>query len=250
MKYLYWFCVAAVICGGVAVSVYFGAQSKTIPKISLSYFSDDKEISEAILKRLRLEIINSPHLALGVEPERAEHLKIWKTFLLQATQDPQTGYQKIFIDEDLFHFMSPEEKIEWGAAEQVSFKNDLENYSHRIQEALKSNARVVIIAPNIYTFQTLANSPAHLLKETLKTPITSISTTFIPVQDGDQEKMMFPCVTDSELDTTSTGALGCLIQQKSVMIRRKVKDNGKTIGLLDLSGESDYLLFINDRKSK
>ena len=89
-----------VVIAGFSLIIYFGMQPRPVGKINLSTFESTEILADAVLMRLREEIMKSPVLFLGIQPDNKEHLKIWQKFI-EKNQDPKMKYSVIVIDKFL-----------------------------------------------------------------------------------------------------------------------------------------------------
>lgn len=244
MKYLYWIGVVVVLVSGIALSVYFGVGSKTLPKITPSYFDQEAGMAQAIAQRLRLEIMAAPVLFLGVEDGRPEQVQLWKDFYQTTAQDPQLAYQYVIIDSEL------KENIAEGVFPGslfMSVNEETQRLNEIIKETQSKKQRVLVITPNIFATGLLTAGPIQRLRSEFSSPeaavkITGFTTAFLPASEADF-KQMIPCSTNPN-DRLGTGKLGCLIQQKFKTIRRKLQFKRNFTALMDLIGQDDYLVLI------
>lgn len=242
MKYLYWICAGAVLIAGVAASLYFGIQPRTLPKITPSYFQDEQGMAKAISQRLHQELFDYDFLFLGAEPGRPEHLNLWLSFLEEQKSSVQSEYPFVIVDPEYKATLSPEDAKRLVADKEISLKDSVEEIAQIIKNAREQKKRVAYIAPNLYTARMLPRSPVSRLKNEFQVKTASFSAVFFPLKPEDENQMMFQCSTD-EQDTLGTGKLGCAITQKYRVVRRKLKPKMNFTGLMDLTGEDDYLVF-------
>lgn len=242
MKYLYWIGAAIVLIGGLVASLYFGIQPRTLPKITASYFQTEDEMAKAISQRLRQELFNYDFLFLGAEPGRPEHLRLWLSFLEEQKKEVGGAYTVLIVDPEYKATLSTEDLKLLTADQEISLKDSVAEVAEVIKNARVQKKRVAYLAPNLYTAQMLQQSPTQRLKHEFQLKTASFSAVYFPMTPEEENNLLFPCSTD-EKDYLGTGKLGCAVIQKYRVIRRKLKPKLNFTGLMDLTGESDYLVF-------
>lgn len=242
MKYLYWIGVVVVLIGGLVASLYFGIQPRTLPKITTSYFQSEDEMAKAISQRLRQELFDYDILFLGAEPGRPEHFKMWLSFLAEQKKEAASAYPVLIVDPEYKASLSAEDSKLLSGAQEMSLKNSIADVAEVVKNARTQQRRVAFLAPNLYTSQMLQQSPTHRLKQEFQLRTASFSAVYFPFTEKEEGQLLFPCSTD-EKDYLGTGKLGCAVTQKYRVIRRKLKPKLNFTGLMDLTGENDYLVF-------
>jgi hypothetical protein len=237
----------AVITVGIFFSLKFGSQTKSVPKIKLSYFVDEFELAQAIHKRLNLEFRQAQVYVLGVEPNHDEHVQLWQNFLKISQTQPDLQVKNFIIEKALFESLSEERKQFLSQFKIVDLKSELNQMLDFLNEQSLKNMKTMILVPNVYSFKILESSPFKKINNLqLEKNMIHLSASFFPEQPEDLAKMMFPCKSQ-ESDVEGTAKLGCIIQNKAATVRRKIKANQKMIGLMDLIGQNDYLVMIKKR---
>lgn len=248
-KFLYLYLAAAftVIGLGIFLSLQFGSQPRTLPEITLNYFTDEKELAESIQNRLDVELGQASVYILGVEPHRPEHIKLWLEYIKLAQVQPNKMVHHFLIENDLFNSLNEELKAHFNEFQKFDLKSQANELFGGLQSIVKQGQKALIITPNVYSFKILDSSPFKLVQDpVLKAGMINISAAFLPVQPEDLSQMMFPCKSQ-ESDRDGTAHLGCIIQNKAASVRRKVKANQKMVGLMDLIGENDHLVLMKSR---
>lgn len=236
---LFW--VLAVFMVATTVFVYFflGETSKTLPKIKLSYFSDEKEVAQSVVKRLSQELAQNNFIWLGVEPEKNEQLEIVES--LKNELEKNSPFAHVIVDEELKLSSDFVKKIK--ANQVVILKENLSVIGEKLKDLEKENQRYLIITAAIYSNSVLKQNPINILKEKFLIRPMTFSMAYFPASTDEERNMIFPCRTD---DKSGTADWGCLIVNKARFSRRKFEFQNKKpwSGLMDLSGENDYILML------
>lgn len=251
---LFWFLFGTLFLSGVGISVYFSLEPRTLPKIKLSGVATPKGFSDAVHLRLFQELQNVDILFIGVgieEDHRELAFEIIKNFQNLHTQEKIY----LFIDQQLAEIDGYKQNLNlWSHHEtndisltppEVQFIS-LVQQVHEVFNAERFSGKKIILAPNIYTTQTLKDGPLRTLKN--KDPqlyssqqVLSLSLSFFPSSREEEKKVSPPCLVD-QFDQQGTGAFGCMILQSSRPNYRRKKPETPYLGFLQQTGESDYLL--------
>lgn len=217
-------------------------KGKPIAKIKISEFQRPKDLSEAILMRLRQEIKDHRIVLLGVDPEEPLHLEIWKEFLLQI-KEPGWKFDEIYIEKNLPRlnandFKPLTDKFIDIKLEEPSLKKQFENES-------KKNKRIALIVPHIYSSQLIKENTVQRLKVHPEDP-QILSLTVVPLAETVEEEVAkrVPCVGEGA-DYSGESPLGCMIQNKARfwMLKKRVKNPEAHWGIVEQVGLNDYLVF-------
>lgn len=242
MKPIYWISSISTIAIGIFIYLFLGDAQKTVPKIKLSYFVDEKEVAKSVITRLSQELNQSRYYWIGIEPEKSEQLEVLNQLIL-AIQE-KTKIQKIILDEDLK--FSEEWKQKIRATETIKIKENWEQVAEIISSIESKSENYILITASIYSTTAILKNPIHFIKEKFKTQPTTFSFAYMPLDLEDEKNMLFPCATE---DYTGTSSWGCLVASKARATRRKIKlDIPKSwIGMMDLTGETDYMLLLRKK---
>lgn len=232
---MYWTFLGILVTAGVAGTIYFGLQPKSVPKIKPSLVAQPESLGEAVGQRLWQEIRDADVIFLGVEPGKMEHLKVWKGFLETLPSDQRYG--QILIDPGL-----PDKNI-IPFTDEIDLQKDLARFEEGLKTAAEKKIRLAFIVPSIYASQSIPDNPIHRLKKTLGFLPLSLSVAEPTLKREEETEALYPCVTGSG-DTVGLGSWGCLIQAKSRGLYRKKWTPGKYLGLMDQIGALDYLILV------
>lgn len=235
MKYLNWTFLGLLVAAGVAITLYFGLQPRSLPKIKNSLLANPERMGEAVAQRLWQEIKEADLILLGVEPGKPDHLKLWKRFLevLPAEQK----YTQVLIEPGL------EDKNIISYNEEMDLQKDLDRFKQGLKKAQENKIRVAIIVPSIYSSQSIPDNPVHRLTQDSEFLPLSLSVAEPTLSREEESEAPYPCASGSE-DAAGLASWGCLIQTKSRGLYRKKWEPGKYLGLMDQIGEKDYLVLI------
>jgi hypothetical protein len=228
-----------VVIAGFSLIIYYGMQPRPVRKINLSTFESTEVLADAVLMRLREEIMKSPVLFLGIQPENKEHLQIWQKFM-EKNQDPKMKYSVVVIDK----FLSADGLEN---PEIIDTKEQVQALLSGFQTALSRGQRVVVVVPNLFGAQVIKGNVVNQIKDgwsKLASPWPepmSISLSDFP-RKREQEKDMKPQCMTNVADETGEGALGCLVVGAARNNYRKKRTPGQKVGLLQQVGLKDYLL--------
>jgi hypothetical protein len=92
----------------------------------------------------------------------------------------------------------------------------------------------------------LPGNPIHKLKSKNPLNATTFSMAYFTVDLEDEKKLLFNCNTE---DHSGIKDWGCFVVNKARTVRRKLNlQNPKPwIGLMDMSGEHDYVLLLKKK---
>lgn len=234
---------AALIIVIVAFVYYFlEDSSKTLPKIKLSYFVDAEEISEAVASRLSQEIAGQKFFWIGMEPEKLEQVDVVAALKNKILKNVQLKH--VIVDDELLLSKEALQKI--SPTVTFAFKENLHQAGEKLQQLEKNQEPYLFLTASIYTNSFLKENPMHKLKEKfMLTPVT-FSLAFFPLNFEDEKNMLFPCLTE---DKSGTADWGCAVANKARFTRRKIDEKNQKpwVGLMDLSGEKDYILLLRKK---
>ena len=236
-KALYW--VIAVVAAAMIVFVYImvGEAPRTLPKITISYFVDEQEIASSVGKRLFQERGGQTHFFIGIEPDKHEQLKIASA--LKTEFEKGAPFTKVFVDEELA--LSKELLAEFKMTDMIPLKEDIYKLGEKLRALEKDGVSYLVITANIYTSSLLKKNPIAVLRENFQLQPLVFSIGYLPVSPADEKNMQFACNTE---DRNGTSDWGCVVVNKSRSVRRKINLNKDKpwIGLMDLTGERDYMI--------
>ncbi|HEY8271107.1 MAG TPA: hypothetical protein VIG33_09495 [Pseudobdellovibrionaceae bacterium] len=237
MKYLYWAVAAVVIMVGVGLSVYWGQETVSLPKIVFNYYRNPGQFAETIHVQMKPELKSSPLLMLGVMPGRKIDLEIWKSFLDQTSSELK--YQVVIVDPDL-----PFIKELFPNAIKMDLKKDIARFIAGAKNAQAQGLRMAVLVPSIYASQLLQSNPAENIKKNSDLQPISFSIIGFPRSPEQEANMEIPCAMGQN-DRDGEGALGCAVQKKARLLYRKKSKPGFYEGVLDQVGDKDYLVLFN-----
>jgi hypothetical protein len=242
MKYLYAIAVVVVLSLGLAASFYLGQQPQSIVRVTYHPFNEPKELSTALLTLLREPLKSGPVLLLGVTPGVRADLEFWKSFLDENSQG-EGAYKVVVVDPKL-----PVATEMFTNAVQLYLKNEIERFVHGATNAEAQGLRMVVIAPTIYTSQTIVENSVQILASKYGMKPLSLSIVKFPRSVEDEEKMETPCKLGDQ-NREGTGALGCAILKRAKpLYRTKAAAGTRFEGLVDQVDTRDYLIFWNEVK--
>jgi hypothetical protein len=238
MKYVYWVSAIAVIALGIYFASVFSIQPQSIPKIKFSQVELPETLGKGIFERMRLEVHEAPIILLGVTPNHIEDLELWRGFL-QANTEKGLKYDMIAVEP-----MLPFVEL-FSSSMRIDMKDDMVRFVEGIKKAREQGLRVAVIVPTIYSTQMLKGNPADRLKNEFKLDITSFSVTKFPVTREQEEAFEPKCEVEAGKDLEGTGPLGCMIREIARKTYRKKLEQNKFTGLMEQTGEKDYLILFN-----
>lgn len=241
-KALYW--VIGVVALAMIVFVYImvGEAPRTLPKITLSYFSDEADIAAAVGKRLYQEIGSHHNYWIGIEPDKADHIKVANE--IKAQLEKSKKFAHVILDTELN--LGKEANALLQVSEEIPIKEDIYKFGEKLQNFEKANEPYLVISASVYSSSLLKKNPVDLIKEKYLLKPMTFSIGYLPVSPADEKSMQFACNTE---DRNGTSDWGCVVVNKSRGVRRKVNLNNVKpwIGLMDLTGEQDYMLLIKKK---
>lgn len=243
MKIFYW--TLGVVIAGAAVTLYFvlGDTQKTIPRITLSYFENEGEVASSISKRLQSEISLNKQYLVGIEPDKDQQLLILNAMKseFERTNGP---FAKVFVDQELA--LKPDQLANLPNAEIIAVKQNLDQLGEQLGNLEKEGKSYLVITAAIYTNSFIKKNQIHQLEEKYKIKPMTFSLAYFPTTPDDEKLMLFPCSTENYAGTTEWG---CAIVNKARFTRRKIdpKNTKPWLGLMDLTGEKDYMLLLKKR---
>lgn len=239
---LYW--VIAVITAAMVVFVYLFISDapKTLAKIKLSYFTDERELAESITKRLAQEISQKNNYWFGMEPDKTEQIPVLVN--LKNLLEEKSKFEKVFVDSELN--LSAEQLANFGQVEILALKENLHQFGDVLVELEKLNKSYLVITAAIYTTSVLKENPLHKLKQKHNFKPMTFSFAYFSTTPVDENKFLFKCDTEDE---TGTKDWACLVVSKSRSMRRKIEANNPKpwLGLMDLTGETDYMFILKKK---
>ncbi len=239
---IFWVIGVSVVAITVFIYIILADTPRTLPKIKLSYFTDEAEIAVTVEKRLFQETNQNKFYWIGIEPEKNEQLAV--VAKLKQRLDKKIKFQNIIVDEELN--LSKEVLAELGTTDTLLLKENLTELGEKLQLLETNGTPYLLITASIYTNSFLRKNPVHLLREKNKVNPVTFSLAYLSTTPEDERKMLFPCSTE---DHSGLSDWGCIVVNKSRISRRRMEfDNPKPwLGLMDLSGEKDYILLLKKK---
>ena len=236
-KALYWVISVVAVAMVIFVYIMLGEAPRTLPKITLSYFVDEKEIATSVSKRLFQEIGTHKNYWIGVEPDQPDHLKI--AAFLKNELEKNSTFKEIIIDEELA--LSKETMALFQATDTIPVKHEIFKLGELLQTYEKQGTSYLVITASIYASSLLKKNPIDVLREKYQITPMTFALGYLPVSAADEKNMQFACNTE---DRAGTSDWGCVVVNKSRSVRRKMNlANAKPwVGLMDLTGENDYMI--------
>lgn len=236
-----WFLLACIILG-LGLSYYLGSQHYDLPLIERFESSSPQESALLVLKELEKErpTENLPEVMfVGVTPGSPEDIEFVQAFISAANDSDKNRFDVIVVEKNLPMIEQVISQI------QLDIKDSISVLAEAIGQAQKSQKRLLIIGPSIYTSQLLAENPIAQIKTGVPTlSLASLSLVKFPITEGQAKSFDPPCQVDAG-DVRGTGALGCAILQKSRILWRNLPAFEKYWGRLEKVGPTDYLLLFN-----
>ncbi len=239
MKAIYWVIGVTVVAVGVFIFLLLGDTQKTIPKIQLSYFVDEKEIAESIQKRLDQEISKSNSFWIGLEPGRDEQLEV--ALQLKQQLEKSAPFQTVILDQELNLRKEWVEKFK--VVETIGIKENFQSVVALLADMEQKNQRYLVITASIYATPLIKKNQIHQMKEIKPIQPMTFSFAFFPVRSELESSMLFGCNTE---DHAGVSDWGCAVANKARFVRRKISEKNPKpwIGIMDLIGEKDYMLML------
>lgn len=236
--------IAGVFLAGLAVLIYLslGQSEKTVPKIRLSYFKSNSELTESIHSILQQQILKEKYFWFGIEPGIPNQLEILSE-LKSMIEKSNKAFDVVYIDQELR--LSNQVKNLFGNTLECEIKSDWSTVAKDIKKYEGKN--ILFITASIYSTNLLQNNPIHKINKATEMRPMTFSMGYFSADTDDEKRNVFPCKTD---DKEGVSGWGCLVVNKSRSVRRKINinkiigANPLMIGIMDLTGEKDYMLLV------
>ena len=240
---LFW--VIGVIAASMVIFVYIVVSDspRTLPKIDLSYFSDEQEVAQSVTKRLSQEISASNNSYwIGLEPEKPEQTEI--AVKLKEALEKNSPFQKVIVDEELL--LKDPDLQRLGATEHLLLKENITGLGKDLASYEKNKVPYLVITAAIYSTSLLPGNPIRNLKEKFSIKPITFSLGYFAVDQKDETNLLFPCNSE---DHSGIKDWGCFVTSKARSVRRKLnsKNQKAWVGLMDLSGENDYIILLKKK---
>jgi hypothetical protein len=237
-----WVLAVVVTAIGVFVYLILGDTPRTLPKIKLSYFADEKDVASSISKQLYLEINQNKFYWFGTEPGKLEFIDV--ATALKNDLEMKHKFTRVIADGELK--LSKEVLTQLGVTDVVDLKENLNQVGERFSELEKSDTPYFFITAAIYSNSLLLKNPLHILKEKFALKPMTFSMAYFPTTLEDEKNMLFQCRTE---DSSGISNWGCVVLNKARVNRRKLEKNNTKpwLGVMDLSGERDYILVLKKK---
>lgn len=236
MKYIYGIFVGLITLVALGWIIHLGLEGKPLAKIKLSEFKSEAEVAQAFAMRLRQEVKDHPIVFLGVDPEEATHLDIWKSFIA-LNKEPGWQFDEVLVEKNLGLVKA------LGLGERtLDIKEKETELKYLWQSPEYQKKRIALIVPSVYASQLLKDNPVQRLKSNPNEGrILSIS--LVPLAPNAESKdiQRIPCVAEG-VDYTGQSALGCVIRKKSMFWSKPMKQ-GVRLGVLEQFGLHDFIAF-------
>lgn len=243
MKALFWVIGVSIVALGLFISVFLGDAQKTVPKITLSYFATEHEVAESVLKRLDQEVGQNKFFWIGIEPDKSGQLDIVQA-VKQQIEKKIGPFDQIIIDEELK--LSETFLAQIGKTQTVFLKENLQSVGEVLAKLEQENKKYLFVTAAVYSNSFIKDNQIHLLKEKFKIKPMTISLGYYAANAEEEKDILFPCSTE---DKSGTSNWGCAILNKARGTRRKFKFDVQKAwsGLMDLTGEDDYMLLLRKK---
>jgi len=240
MKAIYWVAGVSIIAIGIFISIVLGDAQKTVPKIKLSYFTNEQEIAESILKRLDQEIGQNKSFWVGVEPDKKDHLDVAEK-IRQQIVIKNGPFDEVIADSELR--LDDEQLKALQVTQVVPLKNDLIKTGELLSGLEKQNKKYFFLTASIYSTSFIKDNQIHSLKEKFQINPMTISIGYYSATPEEESDEQFRCDTE---DKSGTSNWGCAVLNKARGTRRRFEFNIKKpwSGVMDLTGEKDYILLL------
>lgn len=238
MKPLYIVIAACVVGLGLFISVFLGDAQKTLPKIKLSYFSSTDEVSESIEKRLQQEMLHEKSFWVGVEPEKKLHVELAAS-MLKSIEQRNGKFDVIFVDQEL---KLPADQLQlFPTATMVALREKWSEFADELMTM--TDKKYFVLTASLYTTSFLKQNPIAKIKEKTKLNPMTFSSGYFSADTEDEKNGLFRCMAGD--DRTGINDWSCALVNKSRSVRRRIEATKKPImGLMDLTGEKDYMILI------
>lgn len=239
---LYWVIAVLVVSMGFFVYLFTSDAPKTLSKIKLSYFVDEQEIVDSVGKRLFQELNAAPYVWIGIEPGKNEQLVIVQK--MKSLIESKGVLSAVIVDSELA--LTDEMKQSLGATDALFVKDDWAKVGQKLSEFEKNNQRYILVTASIYSTSLLHHNPIYKMKEKFGLKPMTFSFGYLSLNLNDEGNSMFKCNTE---DATGVKEWACFATNKSRAARRRYDESNQKpwVGLMDLTGETDYALLIQKK---
>lgn len=226
---------------GAMIYLNLNDAQRTVPKIKLSYFKSSDEFAQAMEQRLHLELTPENHIWLGVEPELNSSYELALSFKAQL-EKIKGPFDVVILDQELNWKPQLVERLRPTHTLQVK-----EQWS-QVAELVQQNRskKILVLTASIYTTNFAALNPIHKIKEALQYKPITFSMGYFAIDLEDEKNSVFTCKTE---DKSGVSDFSCVVINKARTQKRKINlkkitEEKLIMGLMDLSGEKDYLVLI------
>lgn len=237
MKPLYLIITVSIAAIGAVIALNVGSSQKTVPKVKLSYFTDSVEFAGAITQRLQQEITAEKNFWYGIEPEKKNHLEL--AFAVLKDLEKMNGPFDIkILDKELELQVDAYPELKDYQVLQVK-KNWYE-----VADIFQKNKdkKIFVLTASIYSTSFLKDNPFHKIKLQSGAQAISFSSGYFSIDTADEKNQLFRCSTENK---EGVADWACAMINKSRTLRRKFDPaKTKTAGLMDLTGEKDYMILL------
>ena len=247
-KSIYFILAASVVALGLFLSFTLGESQKTVPKIKLSYFTSMNEFAYSITQILQQEISKEKNFWFGVEPEKNTDLKL--ALELKAAIEKMNGpFTEVFIDEELR--LTSEQAQAFADKEQqltfVATKKKWFELSEQLKNYNAQDKKYFLLTASIYSTTFLKDNPIFKIKQEGVTRPMTFSSGYFSFSKEDERKGLFPCGSDNKegVNDWACALVNKSRTQKRKLNEKKVTEESKIAGLMDLSGEKDYMILVH-----
>ncbi|MFZ4404235.1 MAG: hypothetical protein ACOYOK_09060 [Pseudobdellovibrionaceae bacterium] len=236
MKKLYWFGFAIVLVSGIVLSVQWGLQPRSVPKIKFSQVKTPEEFGRAIQQRLQQELLKTNVIFFGAVPGRIHDIELIRGFYDSVKNENF----EIFVEPLLpyVELLDPDIRGRWD------LKDQQDAMVEAIKQKLQQGKKILLVGPNIYSSQLIEKNPVYRLQHEKGLVITSFSIAPLSQKEDQLMQVEPKCVT-GDPDPAGTSALGCMIKNKNRLLFRKKFLPEHYSGVMDLTGERDYLILFS-----
>lgn len=233
IKKIYIVMLVLIGLGGLSFLIQLSLKGKAVVKIAWSDFASEDEVANAISMRLRQELKDHNVVFLGVEPGSKNQLSIFKKWVNLNTE-PGWKFDEVFIEPELVFRQEV-----WPEAKIFDIRKDQETFVQLVRDLKKTNHRVVVVVPQIYSSQLIVDNPVKRVIKESEQEILSI--TLVAIDNTE-----LPCTAEGA-DYTGQSALGCVVKEKLFFTKNKKTKSGVLwSGMLEQYGLSDFLMFIKN----
>lgn len=235
--------VFTVVAASIGLFVYMVRQDQTATldtRITLSHYADEAALAEDIRAQAK-ELMAANHIWLGVEPNRMEQIDFVIT--LKQRLEKERPFAHVIVDSELQ--LKPETVKKLAAGDVVPLKENLYEVGEKLAQLEKNGISYLVVTAAIYSTSTLPRNPLDVLKTQFALNPATLSLAYFPVTAENEKNMVFPCRTAD--DHTGTAPWGCLVVNKSRLLRKKIRadKNEPWVGYMESSSPRDYVLVIH-----